>query len=155
MSQNYHNTILRAAEGATCTHHAPPAAHLLSLLGLTSMTDTRTVTVPMLLLPPEGNHAHRGRKEKGRWVGLGSISRQRTGFSSFTWVSCEGLPFSKHSSIIYRQSIVYSIIYQRIHTEFPFAMGSEDRRAAGKAKVHLLNHASEFTRSTSDNVLGT
>ena len=54
------------------------------------------------------------------------------------------------------QSIVYSIIYgQRIHTEFPFAMGSEDRRVAGKAKVDLLDHASDVTRSTSDNVLGT
>ena len=121
------------------------------------MTDTRTVTIPVLTTAATADRRepHRRRKEKGGWIGLGSILRQRTGFSSFTWVSCEGLPFSKQSSIIYRQSIVYSIIYQRIHTEFPFAMGSEDRRAAGKAKVHLLNHASEFTRSRSDNVLGT
>ena len=65
------------------THHAPPAAHLLSLFGSTSVTVTGTVTVPVLTAAATADRRelHRGREGEE-----GEVTRLGVNFAGKNWL---------------------------------------------------------------------
>ena len=81
------------------THHAPPAAHLRSLFGSTSVTVTGTVTVPVLTAAATADRRelHRGREgEEGEVTRLGvNFAAKNWLFKLYTGGSREGIPLRR------------------------------------------------------------
>ena len=85
-SSPYTRTIgscVSAHKKRPCLYRKLLPTHLLSLLGSTSVTETGTVTVPVLTAAATADkrELHTGKRKKDGGIGLGSILRLRTSFS--------------------------------------------------------------------------